>query len=250
MSDITPGANVATAKAQTADMVRFKQQMDALKNRLEQGPDEKVQLKKACQDFEAVFISKLWQQMQATVPKEGYLHSPQEKAYLGMFDQAFAEKMSQAGGIGLADMLFEQLAMKLKETSTATVPGGADIKPLAEHGKPDIKTLSEATPVVRTLSGTEPEMPEEIESVEFVETSEEIVEQLVGSDPEAEQGVKPQSATELTREQVEAKVEDLARQIRAEHGGDTGRARDGLEAYGRIWEAGEDDPGKNLAQIG
>ena len=72
--------------------------------------DKEKQLKTACQNFEAVFISKLWQQMKSTVPKEGYLHSKQEDTYMSMFDKEFSEKMAQAGGIGLSDMIYAQLS--------------------------------------------------------------------------------------------------------------------------------------------
>ena len=96
------------------------------------GENTQKQLKKACQNFEAVFIGKLWQQMKSTVPKEGYLHSKQEDNYMAMFDREFSEKMSQAGGIGLADMIYAQLSEKLKETSKSTLTGGVSIKPLVQ----------------------------------------------------------------------------------------------------------------------
>lgn len=104
-SNIDP--RLAAQQADTKDLIRFKQEMDGLKKRLSEGVDTKEQqLKKACQNFEAVFIGKLWQQMKQSVPKEGYLHSKQEDSYMGMFDKEFSEKMAQAGGIGLADVIF------------------------------------------------------------------------------------------------------------------------------------------------
>ncbi len=128
------GANpqlLAGQAADTRDIVRFKQEMDGLKQRLSGNAGNKEkQLRKACQDFEAIFISKLWKGMKSTVPKEGYLHSRQEEQYMSMFDREFAEKMARAGGIGLADMIYDQLSQKLKETSRATLVGGAQIKPV------------------------------------------------------------------------------------------------------------------------
>lgn len=121
----------ARQAADTRDLVRFKQEMDGLKSRLGgDGANKEKQLKTACQNFEAVFISKLWKEMKSTVPKEGYLHSKQEEQYMGMFDREFAENMARAGGIGLADMIYEQLSEKLKETSKATLGGGVQLKPL------------------------------------------------------------------------------------------------------------------------
>ena len=113
------------------ELIRFKSEMDGLKKRLVgDGEGKQAQLKKACQNFEAVFIGKLWKQMKSTVPKEGYLHSKQEDNYMAMFDREFSEKMAQAGGIGLSDMIYAQLSEKLKATSKTTLSGGVDIKPM------------------------------------------------------------------------------------------------------------------------
>ncbi|MUM76050.1 flagellar biosynthesis protein FlgJ [Pseudodesulfovibrio sp. F-1] len=118
-------------QADTSDLVRFKQEMDGLKDRLAgDSGDKSKQLRQACQSFEAVFISKMWQEMRNTVPKDGYTKSKQEEMYLSMFDKDFAEKMAQAGGIGLADMIYEQLSEKLKETSREALPGAVEIRPL------------------------------------------------------------------------------------------------------------------------
>jgi flagellar protein FlgJ len=123
---------LAARQADTSDLVRFKQEMDGLKERMAgDAADRSKQLRKACQNFEAVFISKLWQEMRNTVPKEGYTNSKQEDMYMSMFDKDFAEKMAQSGGIGLADMIYEQLSEKLKETSRDALPGAVEIRPLA-----------------------------------------------------------------------------------------------------------------------
>lgn len=122
MSNLEMDAESALSAARSNELVQFKLKMDGLRKRLEKGNTQDKQLKKACQDFEAVFITKLWQQMRATVPKEGYLHSKEEEMYLSMFDKEFSEKLSQAGGIGLGDMLYESLSAKLKNVSRETLP--------------------------------------------------------------------------------------------------------------------------------
>lgn len=126
---------LASRQADTQDLVRFKQEMDGLKKRLNTngGEDKEKELRKACQDFEAVFISKLWKGMKSTVNKEGYLHSKQEEQYTSMFDRDFAERMAKAGGIGLADMIYDQLSQKLKQTSRDSLSGAVQIKPLADQ---------------------------------------------------------------------------------------------------------------------
>lgn len=91
-----------------------------LKERIKPGEDKAEKLKAACRDFEAVFINKIWKQMRDSVPKEGYLHSKEEGMYLSMFDWEMSRKMSVAGGIGLGDMLFEQLSQTLRSAGSDT----------------------------------------------------------------------------------------------------------------------------------
>ncbi len=105
------------------------QRLNALRRRLNRGgvSDEK-ELREACQGFETVFLAKLWQIMRSSVPKEGYLHSPQEDQYMSMFDHELAQKLSHNGGIGLGDLLFDQLKDQLVRASEQTgseehVPG-------------------------------------------------------------------------------------------------------------------------------
>lgn len=60
--------------------------------------------------------------MRKNVTKEGYLHGRDEESYQSMFDQELAKKMAEAGGIGLADMLEQQLSVKLGKASIASSP--------------------------------------------------------------------------------------------------------------------------------
>ena len=116
---------MAMAQVAQNELVQRKLQMDSLRKQLGGGgPDEKQKLRESCEGFESIFIQKMWEQMRSNVSKEGYLHSKDEEAYQSMFDVELAKKMSSAGGIGLADMLYEQLSQKLSHTSRATTPGG------------------------------------------------------------------------------------------------------------------------------
>lgn len=141
-------ASLAAKKAQDSELVALKQQMDRLKGDLAPAPGAKQKLRKACTDFEAVFISKLWEQMRATIPKGGMLKSPQEDMYRAMFDREFTEKMAQDGGIGLGDMLYNQLKDKIKgggktsgksgaQTLLAAPDSAAPIQPAPTGGLPD-----------------------------------------------------------------------------------------------------------------
>ncbi|NLW81035.1 MAG: hypothetical protein GXY42_05100 [Desulfovibrionales bacterium] len=99
----------------------LEQRLEELRSGLH--PEKKlnaVKLKKACQDFEAVFISQIWKQMRGSVPKDGMLHSKEEESYLSMFDQELSVKMAQGGGIGLSDLLYTSLSERLMNASRNT----------------------------------------------------------------------------------------------------------------------------------
>ena len=68
-------------------------------------------LRKACRDFESIFLFNLFKEMRRTVPKSGFLPaSPGKEAFQMMFDQKVAEDLSTRGeGMGLQKLLYEQL---------------------------------------------------------------------------------------------------------------------------------------------
>lgn len=131
------GAEAAVSSAAQKELIKFKTQMDGLKERLAAAPDKEGKLREACKDFEAVFISKMWKEMKNTVPKGGVFGSKQSEMYMSMFDRDFAEKMADSGGIGLGDMLYDQLKDKLKQSSRDALAGKVAIKPL-ENGSAGI----------------------------------------------------------------------------------------------------------------
>lgn len=111
---------MAAQSAYSEDPTQKKLQLDAVRKSIAGGANKEKQLREACQGFESIFLQKMWEQMRNNVPKEGYLHSREEEIYQSMFDTELAKKMSSAGGIGLADMLYEQLNQKLGQASRGT----------------------------------------------------------------------------------------------------------------------------------
>ncbi|MBG0790907.1 MAG: rod-binding protein [Desulfovibrionaceae bacterium] len=209
----TLNPDLAARQSDAADLIRFKRQMDGLKERLTSGENKETQLREACRNFEAVFISKLWQQMKQSVPKEGYLHSRQEESYEAMFDRDFAEKMAKAGGIGLADMIYEQLSEKLKEVSRDTLSGGVDIKPLAAEPIPLVRGRK-----VAPLSGEQKGMTlEDWGGRESVSESE-AVRDAAGKTASAPAETR-EPRRELTDLEVRARLEALVRRIESERFG-------------------------------
>ncbi len=68
-------------------------------------------LRKACRDFESLFLFNLFKKMRQTIPSSGMFPSaPGKETFQMMFDQKVAEDLSGRGeGIGLQKMLYEQL---------------------------------------------------------------------------------------------------------------------------------------------
>ena len=68
------------------------------------------ELRSATQDFESLFIQKLLDVMQEGIGKNDILHSKQEELWRSLLNEEYAKEFTKAGGIGLADMLYEYLA--------------------------------------------------------------------------------------------------------------------------------------------
>ena len=117
--------------------VAQKLSIDALQKSLAGGGATKeAKLREACKGFESVFISKLFAEMRATVPKGGLLHGQYEDQYYSMFDKAMCDKMAESGGIGLADMMYRQLKSRVLGGGDKAGPG--DVlpanRPTGGHG--------------------------------------------------------------------------------------------------------------------
>lgn len=81
--------------------------MPAIKN---ESPN-KQELKEACQQFESIFLNYMMKSMRATVPDGGLFEKGMTFDIIqSMHDEALTEEISQNGGIGLAQQLYEQLS--------------------------------------------------------------------------------------------------------------------------------------------
>ncbi len=70
--------------------------------------DEK--LKGVVQQFEAIFIQRMYSEMRKNIPNDGVIkRSNADEIFIQMQDQEAAKITAQQGGIGLTDMMMEQL---------------------------------------------------------------------------------------------------------------------------------------------
>ncbi|OGK12516.1 MAG: hypothetical protein A2W80_19115 [Candidatus Riflebacteria bacterium GWC2_50_8] len=84
------------------------------KERITELPDAKKKelgkLKKACSDFESIFMHQMLKEMRKTVKKTGMVHGGQaEEIFADMLDQERSKSMS----IGLGNILFMQLSRSI-----------------------------------------------------------------------------------------------------------------------------------------
>lgn len=69
------------------------------------------ELEKACHQFESLFVKYMLQTMRRTIPENSLFGGGQaEKIYTGMLDDEVARSVSQQRGIGLAAIMYAQMA--------------------------------------------------------------------------------------------------------------------------------------------
>ncbi|MGV6995527.1 rod-binding protein [Desulfovibrio sp. QI0430] len=102
-------------------------------------------LRESCEGFESIFIQKMWEEMRKTLPKSTLLHGKEEQFWQGMYDQELAKKMTSAGGIGLADMMYAQLSRSLTSASRATATDASAIqRPFTPEAAPMLPPTPDA----------------------------------------------------------------------------------------------------------
>ena len=137
--------NLEQMALQKANVSQLKQNVHSLQQDAKTRKLKK--LKKACLGFEAIFLEKLWQQMRKTVPKAGYLHPKQEDMYLSMFDHELANVLAKDGGIGLAEMMFEQLKEQVSNRLDKIPKDKSKLKPIAPLHPSQIDRLQHLKPL-------------------------------------------------------------------------------------------------------
>ncbi|MCS6777563.1 MAG: rod-binding protein [Chloroherpetonaceae bacterium] len=81
----------------------------------------RARLKKAVQDFEAIFVGMLIKQMRQSMAGSNPLFGSNAQAhyYQEMMDEAIARRLSQTGAFGLGRMLYQRMERLLGDASVA-----------------------------------------------------------------------------------------------------------------------------------
>jgi len=81
-------------------------------------------LKKATEEFEAVFIQMLLKNMRSTITDGGLIEKSQGRSmFEGMYDEELAKSMALGRQMGIADMLYKQLSQFEEDKKSFDVKG-------------------------------------------------------------------------------------------------------------------------------
>lgn len=94
---------------------------------------EKTALRKAAEQFEALFIQEMLKTMRQTVEKDENNTSAHMETYESMLDRELALQMSKRGTVGVADMLVAHL--ERQQQSTEQVLKNRDLNTLRDEAK-------------------------------------------------------------------------------------------------------------------
>ncbi len=85
---------------------------------------DREKLKKACNDFEALFMAQMLKSMRQTIPQTGFLGKGLgDDIYQGLMDQELSQKLSQSKGLGLGKAIYRQMLKREEKTPTVTTRG-------------------------------------------------------------------------------------------------------------------------------
>ena len=73
-------------------------------------PIDEEKLRKACTDFESIFLNQILQAMRQTIPHGGFLkEGPEKDIFQSLFDQELSRSLAGRKGMGLGEMIFRQM---------------------------------------------------------------------------------------------------------------------------------------------
>ncbi len=77
---------------------------------------DRKRLNKACAEFEALLVQKLFQTMRASIPKSGLIDGGSaEEIYTAMMDQKVAQDLALQGGLGLSARMKAQIIRYMED---------------------------------------------------------------------------------------------------------------------------------------
>jgi flagellar protein FlgJ len=91
------------------------------------------EMEKVARDFESIFINKLFESMRKAIPKSDLLDSSAMDMYQTMMDQEMAKEMSTQKGMGMGEMVYNDLSRMNKLLRGETFPTHLPQIPLTQN---------------------------------------------------------------------------------------------------------------------
>jgi peptidoglycan hydrolase FlgJ len=89
-------------------------------------------MEKVARDFESVFINKLFESMRKAIPKSGLFDSSALDMFQSMTDQEMAKEMSERKGMGIGEMVYQDLSRIDKVSRGESITSSALKMPTAQ----------------------------------------------------------------------------------------------------------------------
>ncbi len=102
-----------------AESVRSQAKSTEFEEHLEKAYSQKdeKQLKSVCKEFEQILLGMMYKQMRASIPRSDLVErSFAMETFEGMLDDRVAEEAAKGSGIGLGDMLYNNLVRTMRST--------------------------------------------------------------------------------------------------------------------------------------
>lgn len=107
------------------------QGLNNLKFKASQDASDKASMRAAAQQFESYFLQLMLKSMRQTLSQDGLFDSRETRMFTEMFDQQVAQNMSQTRGVGLADMIVQQIEAAIQTGhSVKQMPRPYDLPPV------------------------------------------------------------------------------------------------------------------------
>ena len=70
---------------------------------------DETNLKDACQQFESLFLTQMLKEMKKSIPKADGEGNKEKDTYEDMMYEEVAKSMASSGGVGMANILYQQM---------------------------------------------------------------------------------------------------------------------------------------------
>lgn len=127
-------ADRAINRAQADKAEGFAAELDKAQKNTMDDPAYQKKLKDACRGFESMFMQMMWKEMRGTVPENALFGQSQgEKIFKDMLNTEMVDRMSEAGGVGLADMMYKQLTAQYQAKHDMAERARASMEAKGQH---------------------------------------------------------------------------------------------------------------------